>query len=140
MRKPNKSTLTYFAIGAALLGAYFIFGGGTPDPSPTPAPGPTPTPGPGPAPPPVDHVLQTSGGLMNTRQAQIMLKTLGGPAGSAVMSGLTVDGIWGLNTQAAAMQYRSIKGSPGGELDPGMAQTLAADYNQYINQGGVPAT
>lgn len=132
--RPKKSQLLPLALGLAALGAYFIFGKSEEAPPATPAAPPAPAPGAG------DHVLQTSGGLMNTHTAQSMLKSLGPAAGSATMASLIIDGAWGPSTRNAIIAYRSIKGSPGSELDPPMAQTLAGDFNRFVQQGGTPAT
>jgi peptidoglycan hydrolase-like protein with peptidoglycan-binding domain len=83
----------------------------------------------------------SSGGLMNVRQAQQMLKTLGGPAGDTAMSGLAIDGLWGGQTSTAVRHYQGIKRiAVTGQIDPNTAQALANDYNQFIASGGQPVT
>ena len=136
--KPKKKQLMPIVIGAALVGAYLLFGR---DAGAAPAPGPAPAPPPPPPPPAQDHVMQTTGGLMNTRQAQVMLKSLGPAAGDSAMSAVVIDGAYGPQTATAINHYMAIKGlgPQDGQLDGATAQQLATDYNQYISQGGKPA-
>jgi peptidoglycan hydrolase-like protein with peptidoglycan-binding domain len=137
--RPKKSQLMPIVIGAAALGAYLMFGKSSSQ-APAPSPGPAPNP-PQPVPPQQDHVMQTTGGLMTTGQAQVMLKTLGGQAGDSAMSSLAIDGAWGPLTSTAVRHYQQIKGiAATGEIDAATGQTLAADYNAYIASGGKPAT
>ena len=132
-------------IGAALLAAYFMFGKSA-SAAPPPAPGPSP---PSPLPTPVggggtsDKILQTSGGFMTTRQAQIMLKSLGPQASDAAMSSLVIDGAYGPATAKAINQWESITDpswQQDGILDGPTAQVLANQYNSFIASGGTPAT
>ena len=140
--RPKKSLLMPIAIGMALVGAYLLLGKSASAATNPPAPGPAPGPQPQPQPQPQqDHVLGTSGGMMNTKQAQIMLKTLGPVASSTVMASLVCDGIWGLLTQAAVLNFQNIKGlSNTGEVDPPTGASLVHDYNLAVSQGAPVAS
>jgi len=123
---PKKTQLTPIAIGLGLLGLFLLLR--DQGAAPTPAPTPTPSGGGG---APVDHVMQTSGGLLDTAHAQQMLVVLGRAAGDAAMSSLVVDGAWGNATATAVQHYQAIKGLPlTGQIDPQTAQAIAADYQK----------
>ena len=144
MKRPKKSHLMPIVLGAAALAAYFLFiqpAGAAPGPTPGPTPPPPPPPPPGPAPSAADYTMTTSGGLLTTYQAQVMLKSLGGPAGDSAMASLATDGDYGTATSTAIVHYQVIKGlSQTGVINPATGKQLIADWNQFIASGGTPAT
>lgn len=91
-----------------------------------------------------DHVTATSGGQLNTRQAQTILKAIGVYGASTDMNSaatlanlapdqqlalLGVDGGWGTQTQSAVSLYQQTYGLPvTGQVDAATAASLLAAY------------
>lgn len=76
-----------------------------------------------------DPVMKSSGGVLTTSVAQLMLKTLGNKAGSSAMANLVVNGVYGTATENAVRAFQSIKGiRVDGILGPQTAGVLSDTY------------
>ena len=92
-----------------------------------------------------DHVSQTSGGQLNTRQAQTILKALGAyglanDPGNAVtmvnlpadqqLAAIGIDGDWGGQTSGAVSTFQGLQGLPQtGQVDPTTAAHLLSAFH-----------
>ena len=127
------------ALGAAaVVGVILLVSGSASADVPVPPPGPPPGPPPPvpPGTPKTDTVWAQTGGIMNTKEAQQLLKDLGPAAGSNTMTNLVVDGIVGPITTQATKDFQSIKGiTVDGIIGPQTATTL---YNTWTAAGFGP--